>query len=218
MHSSTISIHFIRISIVFISVFTLSNASAQLKLTPTIGLSISKVQNTGIIEECTYYAYDEQFHPPQFNYGLDVGKQLSKSFEINIGINYNSGLVMAKRPYWSCHDDAGFISLSYQYLYIRPRLKYTINSTFFLTAGVYGGFNIGIHSSDDSFAGPTVYNLKDSVKRENKGLHAGLGYQFNRYQIHFEYLHGYGEIIGEDQLSWIQMSLGYVFEVNKRKR
>ncbi len=205
-------------TLVSLFILCFSNIHTQVNITPLVGVSVSKIKNIGYVDEYTFYSYEDIYQGPEINLGIDFSKPLSSTFEIGFGVSYNSGHAEAVNGCGGCAPDYGFISVSYKYLYVSPKVNYTYKSFLVLSSGLFAGINIEATGYETTFFGETEFDYKDIIHNQSYGIQFGIGFKIKSCLLQLEYLHGINEVIQDDRIRWLECGIGYQIEVGAGKK
>ena len=200
--------------LLFILGFTFQTI-AQIKLSPYIGLISSKIKNKGGLHECSYYVFNDKFEYKKLNFGFELSKQLNKSFEIIIDLNFLQGQVEANKNFIGCFSDSRFLELKYKYINLVPKLRYWYTPNFNISIGAYRGINIEATSREVTYGGVRELDMKNIINSKEIGTLIGFGTKKKHFILEVNYLVGFSKIIDNDRRNWLQLKLGYEFILNK---
>ena len=186
---------------------------AQTSIVPQVGITFTKVINSGEEKLYTEKEFNEKYGFPSLSYGVKVIQLLSQDFSLNLLVDYRKGgSNTTKRS--CCKDDGGTKKAEFSYLNFNPSIEYTPFKNFWIGLGIYNSILIKMKWEVNSFVGFQTIDTKYKYSDIDNGISFGLGYTiYSKVRIDLNYHYGIKNVIEEDRNRWIQMNIGYIIGI-----
>lgn len=191
--------------------------NAQTFIEPIIGISASKVVNDKRANSGPR-VFDEKFDQLKLLYGIGVSQKLSSKFLLRLSSQRKKGRTKTGDNHFA--NDYDLLAINYDYIdvSISSEFQPIDNLSFYLgfTQSIllaleweeYSGWLPGYTYTSDA----TAY-----YEKYHRSIDLGISANYKNLFLRVVYQQGISKIYDTDQLSWLNLNLGYRLRIFKKK-